>query len=309
VKLETTTAWPALPLDAWRDTYATVHRWAQIVGKLQLALVPIQCHYWNAALQITPRGLGTAWIMASDGRWLDMELDFLDDVLRIRISDGTIATVKLAARSVADFYRDTIDVLAQNGISVHLFEKPVEVFDDRTPFSKDVQHHAYDKEAVLRFWQIAGRVTILLTKFRSKYLGKSSPAQFYWGHFDLALSVFSGRKTPDEVTAALTDKLEREGYSHELFAVGWWPGDVRLEKPSFYSYAAPEPDGFAKAQVETPSAYYDPNLHGFYLDYDAVRAAPDPDAMVLDFFQSTYDAAARLGGWDRPVLERTGAMS
>ena len=293
--------WPALPLQEWRDTYETIHRWAQIVGKVQLALSPTLNHWWHVPLQVTARGLATSSIMASGGRWLDMELDFFADVLRIRISDGTAATVALAARPVADFYTDTVDVLRHAGIPVHLFATPVEI-EDRTPFPSDTQHHAYDKQWVMAFWRIVGRATLLLTKFRSGYLGKSSPVQFYWGHFDLTLSLFSGRKA--ELGPGLTDPIEREAYSHELFAIGWWPGDARHEKPAFYSYAAPEPPGFSTANITTPGVYYHPTLRGFYLDYDDVRTAPDPDGLILDFFHSTYTVAAEFGNWDRSALER-----
>lgn len=310
LEIERINRWPELPLHAWKDTYDTIHRWAQIVGKVQLGLTPPICHWWHTPLQVTPRGLGTGAIMTSEDRWLDMELDFFDDVLRIRVSDGTATTVPLAARSVADFYRDTLEALRREGIPVHITETPCEIVDnDFTPFSKDRHHASYDKKHVLAFWQILARATLLLTRFRGGWVGKSSPAQFFWGHMDLALSLFSGRKAPDEMVAALPSRLEREGYSHELFAAGWWAGDNRLEKPSFYSYVAPEPEGFAAAKITTPGAYYHPALHGFYLDYDTVRTAADPDALVLDFFQQTYNAAADLAHWDRAALERTGAMA
>lgn len=294
-------AWPALPLPEWRDTYETVHRWAQIVGKIQLVLNPALSHWWHVPLQVTARGLATNSILASGTRWLDMELDFFADVLRIRISDGTAATVPLAARPVSEFYEDTVAALRHAGIPVHIFATPSEI-DDRTPFARDIQHHAYDKQWVMAFWRIVGRATLLLTKFRSGFLGKSSPVQFYWGHFDLTLSLFSGRKAAYH--PPLIDPIEREAYSHELFAIGWWPGDARHEAPAFWSYAAPEPPGFATARITTPGAYYNAALRGFYLDYDEVRNAPDPDGLILDFFHQTYTVAAEFGNWDREALER-----
>jgi len=288
--------WPPLPLDAWRDTRETLHRWAQIVGKLQLALTTTVNHWWNVPLQITARGFGTE-LLPHDDRVLDLELDFFDDVLRLRVSDGAVRTIALAG-SVSSFYAETMAMLHAAGVDVHISPIPVEIAD-RTPFDRD-SRHAYDKEYVLRFWRIASEVTAVLSKFRAGFIGKSSPVQFYWGHLDLSLSRFSGRRASFQTT----DPIEREAYSHELFSVGWWAGDDRFPRSAFYAYAAPEPPGFATAAISTEHCYYHPPLHCFQLDYDVVRAAPDPEALILDFCNATYAAAAELGHWDRADLER-----
>jgi len=294
----TAALWPELPLAAWRDTCETLHRWAQILGKVQLALTPRINHWWNVSLEITPRGFSTSRLGSGD-RWFDLELDFFDDVLRLRVSDGTIQTVPLAARPVAEHYADTMAMLRRAGVDAPISPRPAEV-EDRTPFDRDTRHRAYDKAYVLAFWRIVARSAAIFTKFRAGFVGKSSPVQLYWGHLDLSLSRFSGRRAPP----ATLDAIEGEAYSHELFSVGWWAGDARFERPAFYAYAAPEPAGFAAAAIATPHAYYHAPLRGFYLDYDDVRRAPDPEALILDFCNATYGAAADLGGWDRAALER-----
>lgn len=292
-------AWPPLPLRAWQDTRDTIHRWAQVVGKLQLAWSPMANHWWNVALEVTPRGVGSG-VLACGDRWFDLELDFINDLLRIRISDGTEEAVPLRARPVAEFYAEVVATLARVNIACPISPVPTEV-DDLVPFDQDLHHRAYDKPYVLAFWQIAARVAGIMRQFRGGFVGKSSPVQLYWGHLDLALTRFSGRPAPP-----YGNRIERESSSHEQFAVGWWPGDSRLEKPAFYAYAWPEPAGFPTAPITTPHAYYHPGLHGFYLDYDDARAAPDPDALIRDFFEQTYAAAADLGQWDRAALERHG---
>lgn len=292
------TAWPPLPYDAWRESRDTLHRWTQIVGKLQLALTPQTNHWWNVALEVTPRGVASTVLPCGD-RWLDLELDFVNDALRIRVSDGMETRVPLAARPVAEFYLETMDSLRRLGIECQISPIPQEV-DDRLPFDRDDQHRAYDKRSVMDFWHIVARTAELMRRFSAGFVGKESPVQFYWGHLDLALTRFSGRPAP----YATENPIEREAYSHELFSVGWWPGDHRLEKAAFYAYAYPEPPGFATADVATPHAYYHPQLHGFYLDYDDARAVDDPDRLIADFFQATYERAADLGRWDRAALER-----
>lgn len=290
------TPWPALPLDAWRDTCETFHRWTQIVGKLQLALTTQQNHWWNVPLKITARGIGSDLLVYGD-RWLDLELDLFDQVLRLRVSDGTTRTVALEG-TVATAYATTMEMLRSAGIEVHLSPVPCEVAD-HTPLDRD-QRHAYDTAYLRGFWQAAARSAAVLERFRAGFVGKSSPVQLYWGHLDLSLSRFSGRRAP----STLADPIEREAYSHELFSVGWWAGDERFPKPAYYAYAAPEPAGFATTALTTPHAYYYPPLRGFYLDYDDVRRAPDPEALILDFCTQTYEAAATLGHWDRAALER-----
>lgn len=291
--------WPALPLAAWRDTCETLHRWAQILGKIQLALTPTINHWWNASLEVTPRGFSTQPLVAGDRR-LDLELDLLEDVLRLRVSDGTTSAVPLAARPVAELHAEAMAMLRGAGVEVRISPIPAEV-EDRTPLDRDTRHRAYDKPYVLAFWRIVSGAAAIFEEFRAGFVGKSSPVQFYWGHLDLSLSRFSGRRAPPPATL---DPIEREAYSHELFSVGWWAGDGRFEKPAFYAYAAPEPEGFAAAPIATPRAYYHAPLRGYYLDYDEVRRAPDAEALILDFCNATYEAAADLGGWDRAALER-----
>lgn len=292
------TAWPPLPYDAWRESRDTLHRWTQIVGKLQLALTPKTNHFWNVALEVTPRGVASTVLPFGD-RWLDLELDFVADALRIRVSDGSEARVSLGARPVAEFYLETMESLRRLGIECPISPVPQEV-DDRQPFDRDHQHRAYDKRSVMDFWHIVARTADLLRRFSAGFVGKESPVQFYWGHLDLALTRFSGRPAP----LSTVDPIEREAYSHELVSVGWWPGDPRLEKAAFYSYAYPEPPALPTTTLATPHAYYHPQLHGFYLDYDDARTADDPDRLIADFYQETYAAAADLAGWDRAALER-----
>jgi hypothetical protein len=293
-----TETWPVLPLAAWRDTCETLHRWTQIIGKIQLALTPTINHWWNVPLQITARGFATSALECGD-RWFDLELDFCEDVLRLRVSDGTQRHVPLSARTIEDFYADTRAALHQSGLDVRIWTTPAEV-DDRTPFDHDTKHHSYDKRYVLAFWRIVAQASAILNRFRARFVGKSSPVLFYWGHLDLNLTLFSGRRAP----GVIADPIEREAYTHELFSVGWWAGDSRFERPAFYSYAAPEPPGFSRQPITTPNVYYHEPLHGFYLDYDDVRQARDPEALILDFCSETYAAAATLGNWDRGALER-----
>jgi hypothetical protein len=293
------TTWPALPLAAWRDTRDTLHMWMQIVGKVHLALTPRINHWWNVPLFVSPRGFTTT-AMPYGNRTFEIEFDFLDDVLRIIPDDGNERIVALGPRSVADFYAATMEELREAGLEVRIWPMPVEV-ENPIRFTADKVHHAYEREYVLRFWHIVAHATDVLTEFRARFVGKASPVQFFWGTLDLSASRYSGRRAPPLEGGSI---IEREAYSHEVSSVGWWPGDSRLEKPSFYSYVAPEPAGFANAKVSPPQAYYHPTLKGFYLDHDTVRAAKNPDQMLLDFAESTYEAAAELGDWNRPELER-----
>lgn len=292
--------WPALPLSEWLDTRHTLHRWTQIVGKIRLALTPLINHWWNVPLYVTARGLTTSEIPYGD-RWLDMEFDFLDHLLRIRTSDGGQRDIPLRPRSVAEMYREVFDALEALDIHCKIWPMPVEIVDDPIPLDRDERHHAYDGEYVQRFWRILALTEEVLTKFRAEFVGKCSPVHFFWGSFDMAVSRFSGRPAalPSEA-----DKITREGYSHEVSSVGFWPGDSRLEQPAYYSYIAPEPQGFREHSVSPAAAYYHPKLNGFYLHYDDVRTSPDPAAILLDFCRSTYAAAADLGKWDRESLER-----
>ena len=291
--------WPELPYAAWKDTRDTLHMWTQVVGKVRLALTPAINHWWHVPLYVSARGLTTT-SMPYGERWVDMEFDFVDHVLRIRVSDGEERRVELAPRSVADFYAETMAVLHAAGIDVNVWSTPVEV-PDPIPFEQDHDHRSYDREYVQRFWRILAQTDKVFTTFRGGFLGKCSPVHFFWGSFDLAVTRFSGRPAPARPEA---DAITREAYSHEVSSVGWWPGDARLEAPSFYSYASPEPAGFRTARVRPDAAHYNEPLGGFYLPYDAVREAADPSGALLTFCEDTYAAAADLGGWDRAALER-----
>jgi uncharacterized protein DUF5996 len=293
------TAWPELPLEAWWETRDTLHRCTQVAGKIRMHLTPLINHWWNVPLYVTPRGLTTSTIPYGE-RWFDMEFDFLADALHIRVSDGGARDVALAPRTVADFYAEVFDAL--KALQIHCAIDPIPAeCEDTIPLDRDEQHRSYDRESVQRFWHILALSAGVLTRFRGEFLGKCSPVHFFWGSFDLAVTRFSGRPAPARPGI---DAMTAEAYSHEVSSVGWWPGDHRLPKASYYSYAAPEPAGFRESRVSPAAAYYNEPLGGFYLDYDAVRAAADPAAMLLDFCRTTYDAAAECGEWDRAALER-----
>jgi hypothetical protein len=291
--------WPELPLEAWRDTKETLHRWTQVVGKIRMTLTPLVNHWWNVPLYVTARGLTTSEIAYGD-RWFDMEFDFIAHVLRVRTNDGGQHDIPLGARSVADLHDETFRVLSSLDIICRIWPVPVEI-DNPVPLDRDEEHRAYDREYVERFWRILALTHGVFTNFRSEFIGKCSPVHFFWGSFDLAVTRFSGRPAPVRPDA---DPITREAYSHEVSSVGFWPGDNRLPLPSFYSYAAPEPDGFRTSAVKPAAAYYNEALNGFYLHYDELRRAADPEGMLLEFCRSTYEPAAELGGWDRAALER-----
>lgn len=294
------TNWPALPLDEWRETKETLHRWTQIVGKIRMSLTPLINHWWNVPLYVTARGLTTSEIPFGD-RSFDMEFDFCAHVLRIRASDGAEHDIPLGPRSVADLYAEVFSVLASLKVRCEIWPQPVEIMENAIPLDRDEHHRAYDRDAVERFRRIVALSHDVFTKFRGRFIGKSSPVHFFWGSFDLAVTRFSGRLAPPRPEA---DSITREAYSHEVSSVGWWPGDTRLPRPSFYSYASPEPAGFRDAPVIPSATYYNEALGGFYLHYDEVRNAADPESALLDYCQSTYEAAAEKGGWDRAALER-----
>jgi uncharacterized protein DUF5996 len=295
----TNEGWPALPYEEWKDTRDTLHMWTQIVGKIRLALTPRINHWWNVPLYITARGLTTSEISYGE-RWFDMEFDFIAHVLRIRTSDGTIRNISLAPRTVADFYREIMSTLRALGIDVRIWTVPSEV-PNPIRFEEDEVHRSYDPSYVDRFWRIIALTEGVLMEFRSRFIGKCSPIHFFWGGFDLAVSRFSGRVAPPREGA---DSITREGYSHEVSSLGWWPGDPRFPHPAFYSYIAPEPAGFKTAKVLPDSATYDPNYGLFVLSYEDARREQSPDKALLDFAQTTYDAAADLAKWDRSALER-----
>jgi len=287
-----------LPLPEWKPTCDTLHMWTQVVGKVRLALAPRVNHWWESTLYVSPRGLTTSAIPYRD-RVFDIEFDFIDHQLLIRVSDGRIGRVPLAPRSVADFYAETMAKLHECGIDVKIWTVPSEV-DNPIPFPDDHEHASYDPDAVDRFWRILIFTDRVLNRFRSSFIGKCSPVHFFWGSFDMAVTRFSGRRAPENPSA---DSITKEAYSHEVSSCGWWPGGGAFADPAFYAYAAPEPAGFKDARVEPAEAFYS-TLPGFILPYEAVRQAPDPEDALLRFCQSTYVAAADAGGWDRSALER-----
>jgi hypothetical protein len=292
-------AWPELPFEPWRPTKDTLHMWTQIVGKVRLALAPYLNHWWQVPLYLSARGLSTGSIPYRDTAF-EMEFDFIDHVLAIRLSDGRSRTVRLAPRSVADFHAEFMSVLRELRISVHIWTMPVEV-PNPIAFEKDTVHASYEGEQVVRFRRVLQSVDAVLKEFRGGFIGKASPVHFFWGSFDLAVTRFSGRRAPPMPEA---DAVTREGYSHEVSSVGWWPGDETTPYAAFYSYSAPEPAGFGEATVRPRAAFYDRTASQFRLKYDDVRTAPEPRQAVLEFCQSTYEAAANLGGWNRSELER-----
>ena len=304
----TSDIWPALPLDAWRDTYATLHMWTQIVGKTRLALAPMQNHWWQVALYVTPRGLTTS-AMPSGTRTLAVEFDFLDHQLYLRVSDGATRSIPLVAQSVADFYAAYRAALGSFGIDAHIVPRPVEVVT-AIPFTEDREHASYDADAANRLWRILVQADRVLKRFRGRFLGKSSPVHFFWGGFDLAATRFSGRRAPAHPGGVpnCPDYVMVEAYSHECASCGFWPGSLlglgTLREPAFYAYAYPQPDGFADRPVRPDGAYYHREMGEFILPYEVVRRTRSPDESVLAFVQSTYEAAVDLAHWERAELER-----
>ncbi len=291
--------WPALPLESWQDTCATLHMWTQIVGKIRLRLTPLVNHWWNVPLYVSARGLTTSRIPYGD-RAFELRFDFVAHQLVLELNDGTVKTLPLRPQSVADFYRECMELLRSAGIEVSIWSMPVEI-PNPIPFDQDRQHAAYDAERVETFWRILLSVDAVFQRFRAGFIGKDSPVHFFWGSFDLAVTRFSGRRAPERPGA---DSITREAYSHEVSSVGFWPGNGGISEPAFYSYAAPAPPGFSAAHVRPDAARYDTQLGEFLLKYEDVRSAPAPSAALLEFCQSTYDVAAQLGNWDRQALER-----
>jgi len=292
------TSWPALPYSAWKDTYATLHMWLQVIGKIALAQAPPLNHCWSVALRVTSRGLATR-SLPHGTRSFTIELDFIDHQLAVRASDGEIRTLALAPRSVADFYRELMATLDAMRLPVKIRPWAVEVAQP-VRLDQDTQHHAYDPEYANRVWRILVQVDRVFTASQCAFVGKSSPVNFFWGSFDLAVTRFSGRRAP----LREGPQFERDAYSHEVISHGFWPGSGALPEPSFYAYAAPEPPGLKDARVQPPAAYYHRQLGEFILPYDAVRQADAPDEMVHAFIDSTYERAADLAKWDRSALDR-----
>lgn len=292
-------AWPALPLAEWSATRDTLHMWMQIVGKVRLALCPHVNHWWQTPLYVSARGLTTSAIPYSLGNF-EAEFDFLDHVLKIATSRGETKTIRLAPRSVADFYREFLATLASLQIDAKIWPMPVEI-PDPIRFDRDTIHASYDPVYANRCWRILASADRVLKEFRGRFIGKASPVHFFWGSFDLAATRFSGRRAPERPGA---DPVTREAYSHEESSAGWWPGGGEISAPMFYAYAAPEPPGFREHPVRPAQAFYHSKLGEFLLPYDDVRSASDPAATLMEFFQNTYEAAANLGNWDRASLER-----
>ena len=296
--------WPALPLDAWKETYATLHMWTQVVGKIRMVLTPLVNHWWNVPLYVTTRGLTTSRIPYGE-RSFELWFDFLRHRLVLETSEGITKTLPLEPMTVAAFYERCMEMLQSAGIEVSIWTTPVEI-PDPIPFEKDQVHRSYDRDPVEKLWRILLSVDSVFQVFRSGFIGKSSPVHFFWGSFDLAVTRFSGRRAPERQEA---DGITREAYSHEVSSVGFWPGGGNVAGPAFYSYAAPEPKGFREAKVLPAAARYDSGLGEFLMMYDDVRAVAEPSEALLAFCQSTYEAGANAGGWDRSALERALASS
>jgi len=301
-RARSTEIWPALPFSEWKATCKTLHMWTQIVGKIRLSLTPWTNHSWHVTLYLTARGLTTSPIFFG-ARVLQIDFDFVDHVLRLQTGEGTKKNIKLAPKSVAAFYREVMDALAELEIPLAINTTPNEV-DPAIPFEENEKDCAYDSEYANRFWRVLLQSDRVFKDFRSEFCGKCSPVHFFWGSFDLAVTRFSGRRAPQHPGGVphLPDAITREAYSHEVSSLGFWPGNEMMPEPIFYSYAYPEPRGFSEAKVRPPEASYNPQLKEFVLRYDDVRQAESPDAALLEFARSTYDAASTLGNWDRAAL-------
>ena len=296
-------AWPALSYAELRATSETLLLWTQIAGKVAVARSPWINHAWHVTLHPTARGLSTGLLPAGPAA-VQLQFDFIDQLLKVRTSEGAQADVPLEPKSVARFYEQTMQALAAVGAATHIVARPNELPDAR-PFAEDDAARDYDPAVARNLWRALVQVHRVFTRFRSRFLGKVSPVHFFWGAADLAVTRFSGRRAPLHPGGVpnLPDAVTREAYSHEVSSAGFWPGDARAPEPSFYAYAYPAPAGFAEAEVSPPDARFDRTLGEFLLPYEAVRRAPDPDAVLLSFLQTTYEAAADLGGWDRQALE------
>lgn len=296
--------WPALTFAEWRATYETLHMWSQVVGKIRLVQTRWINHSWHTTFYVTTRGLTTSPI-PHGARTFQMEFDFIDHRLLIETSIGRTASIPLRSRSVAEFYEELFARLAELGFGVEIRTTPCEVVD-ATPFEKDAAHATYVPEHASRFFRALAQADRVLKVFRSGFIGKCSPVHFFWGGFDLACTRFSGRRAPEHPGGIphLPDWVTREAYSHEVSSCGFWPGNEQLPQPVFYSYAYPEPRGFRTAKTRPDAAAYNAELGEFILPYDDVRRSAAPDTTLLEFLQSTYDAAADFGAWDRAALER-----
>jgi hypothetical protein len=296
--MNTSERWPALRYEEWKDTYATLHMWSQIVGKVALASVPPLNHSWAIAFRVTPRGLSTRRLFHGN-RAFAMEFDFIDHQLVIRVSDGTNRLLRLEPKTVADFYQELMTLLREMGLEVPIWTMPVEIASP-VRFESDTTHRSYDPVFANRFWRILGQIDDVFTRSQTAFVGKSSPSHFFWGGFDLALTRFSGRPAPPREGPAFM----REAYSHEVISHGFWPGSAPVLESAFYAYAVPEPLGFKELQAQPDAAFYHRDLGEFILPYESVRTARSPEASIRAFVESTYEGAADLAGWDRRALER-----
>ena len=291
--------WPALPYAEWKSTLTTLHMWLQVVGKVKLALTPFLNDWWNVAFVVNARGLSTSTIPTSQ-RIFQVDFNFIDHRLTIDVSDGSTRSMPLIARSVADFYHDFMEMLESLGIPVSINTHPVEV-DNRVPFDEDRVHADYEPLYANRCWRILLGVARVLERYRTPFIGKSSPVQFWWGSFDLATTRYSGRPAPPRQWPARWMAL---GAEQEQALAGFWPGNDRLPEPAFVAYTYPEPPGCRTAGIQPDAAYFHPELAEFVLPYEQVRRAPDPEQLILDFYRSTYEIGATLADWDRLALER-----
>jgi hypothetical protein len=298
------TTWPDLPLDGWAKTYATLHLWTQVVGKVRLAYSPWINHSWHVTLYVTARGLTTSPI-PHPALTFQIDFDFIDHRLTVQASDGRSEAFALEPQSVARFYTRLLQIMAKLDLNVRINPLPNEI-SEPIRFDRDEVHRAYDAEYANRFWRVLLHADRVFNKFRARFIGKCSPVHFFWGAPDLAVTRFSGRPAPAHPGGVpnVPDWVTREAYSHEVSSCGFWPGGGAIAYPAFYSYAYPEPAGFAQARVKPEAAFYSSDLREFILPYDAVRLSSSPDDTLLEFLQTTYDAAANLAKWDRASLER-----
>ena len=297
-------SWPPLPYEEWKDTRTTLHLWTQIVGKIRLVQTLWTNHSWHVTLYVTSRGLTTSPIPYGS-RTFEMVFDFIDQELRILTGEGAVESLQLVPRTVADFYHEVFGRLRALGLDISIRTLPNEMAE-AIPFDQDREHDSYSAEQATQFWRALVHADRVLKDFRSRFIGKVSPVHFFWGGFDLAVTRFSGRRAPPHPCGIpnLPDWVTREAYSHEVSSCGFWPGGEDVPQPMFYSYAYPEPESFKTAPVRPAAAHYNAALGEFLLPYDEVRRAPSPDAALLEFLQSSYEAAAERGAWDRLALER-----
>ncbi|AUD03611.1 DUF5996 family protein [Spirosoma pollinicola] len=296
-------SWPALDFADWHDTLVTLHLWTQIVGKIRLRQMPWTNHSWHVPLYVASQGFTTG-SLPYEGGVFQIDFNFLAHQLRLSTSNGEVATIRLYARSVANFHQELMDQLNQLGIDVSIHPVPNEV-EQAIPFAEDEIHHSYDPVMVSQFWQAVVRIHTVFTRFRAGFTGKCSPVHFFWGSFDLAVTRFSGRPAPLHPGGApnMSDRVMQEAYSHEVSSAGFWPGSEQFPQAAFYSYCYPTPENFGQQPVKPAEAFFSPEMGEFFLPYDAVRRAADPEQMLLDFLRTTYEAAAKTGQWNRNALE------